>query len=226
MKKFITLSLCLTMVFLLASCDSGTGQSQNETTDSTSCSVEESSTGDSVTEELAESDDAMKMYESALKNEIKVYDTDMKEYKYLKDCKTPYRGTALGEVENLKHIYMDVDGDSKNELVINCNDTLILRYNEGTVNLYSFTFRNINNLHTDGSFSWNHTGNDSEYGDSKLYFEGSELKSKELWRIVNDGEPNAEYYIGDKQVNREKILEYFEDNPKTNVEFTPIDLTW
>ena len=72
MKKFITLSLCLTMVFLLASCDSGTSQSQNETTDSTSRSVEESSTVDSVTEELAESDDAMKMYESALKNEIKV----------------------------------------------------------------------------------------------------------------------------------------------------------
>ena len=102
MKKFIRFSLCLAMVFLLASCDSGTSQTQNETTDNTSRSVEESSTGDSVTAELAESDDAMKMYESALKNEIKVYEVNgpkLEETRYLKDCSRPFDMIPLCELE-------------------------------------------------------------------------------------------------------------------------------
>ena len=155
-----------------------------------------------------------------------VYETDIDKYNYLKDCKTPYNRIPLCKLDYLRYIYMDVDGDTINELIIDCGDTLILRYYEGIVYVYPFTFRNLYYLQTDGSFSWNHTGSDFEYGENKLYFDGAKLNTKELWRIVNDGEPNAEYYIGEKQVTQEEILKHFEDNPKTKVEFLPLEVSW
>ena len=33
-------------------------------------------------------------------------------------------------------------------------------------------------------------------------------------------------YIGDKQVTQEEILKYIEDNPKTKVEFLPLEVSW
>jgi len=174
---------------------------------------------------LLQSEIAMQMYEAALKNEIKVYETDIEKDHYLKDCKTPYGRIPLCELGTMGSVYMDVDGDSINELVIDCGDTLILRYYEGRVYVYPFTFRNLT-LNTDGSYSWNYTGQNFEYGENQLAFEGAELKPKELWRIVNDGEPDAEYYIDGKQVTQEEIRKYFEDNPKTRVEFSPLEVSW
>ena len=175
---------------------------------------------------LSEAEKAMEMYESVLKNEIKVYETDIEEYSYLKDCKTPYDRIPLTDCEQLKYAYTDIDHDRINELVLDCGDTLILRYYEGTVYVYSFTFRNMYYLHTDGSYDWNHTGENFEYGESQIYFEGAELKTKNLYRIVNDGEPNAEYYIEGKQATLEELQNYIGDTPKKNVEFFTLEVPW
>ena len=215
MKKYIVFLLCLIMILSLISCDT---TDKNKDTENDIPSTENT--------QISEAERAMEMYEAVLKNEIKVYETDIEEYNYLKDCKTPYNRIPLCELERLRYAYMDVDGDSINELVVDCGDTLILRYYEGTVYVYPFTFRNMYQLNTDGSYNWNHTGQDFEYGENQLVFDGAELKPKEIWRIVNDGEPNAEYYIGDKQVTQEEILKYIEDNPKTKVEFLPLEVSW
>ncbi|MBQ8331420.1 MAG: hypothetical protein IJX94_02835 [Clostridia bacterium] len=175
---------------------------------------------------LSHAERAMQAYEAALKNEIRVCETDIEEWNYLKDCKTPYNRIPLCELERIGYIYIDIDGDSINELVIDCGDTLILRYYEGTVYVYPFTFRNMYQLNTDGSYNWNHTGQDFEYGENQLAFDIAKLKPKEIWRIVNDGEPNAEYYIDGKQVTQEEILKYIEDNPKTRIEFSPLEVSW
>ena len=173
----------------------------------------------------AEAEIAMEMYEAAINNEIKVYETDIQEYNYLADCKTPYNRIPLADCVQLKYAYTDMDNDSINELVIDCGDTLLLRYYEGTVYVYSFTFRSLYYLNTDGSYDWNHTGQDFEHGEKQIYFEGAELKPKELYRIVNDGEPNAEYYIEGKPVTQEELQKYIEDNPKTKVEFLPLEVS-
>ena len=159
-----------------------------------------------------EADIAMEMYEETL--------SDLAYYP------TPYSGIPLCECENLGYAYVDLDGDSVNEFVIDCGDTLILRYYEGKVHIYEFTFRSLYYLKTDGSYYWNHTGLDFEYGEKQIYFEGSSLKTKELCRIVNDGESNAEYYLEGKQVTQEEILKYFEDNSKTSIEFAPLEVSW
>ena len=175
---------------------------------------------------LSHAERAMQAYEAALKNEIRVCETDIEEWNYLKDCKTPYNRIPLCELERLRYAYMDVDGDSINELVVDGGDTLILRYYEGTVYVYPFTFRNMYQLNTDGSYNWNHTGQDFEYGENQLAFDIAKLKPKEIWRIVNGGEPNAEYYIDGKQVTQEEVLKYIEDNPKTRIEFSPLEVSW
>ena len=215
MKKYIALLLCLIMILSLISCDT---TDKNKDTENDIPSTENT--------QISKAERAIEMYEAVLKNEIKVYETDIEEYNYLKDCKTPYNRIPLCELESLRYAYMDVDGDSINELVVDCGDTLILRYYEGIVYLYSFTFRQLSHLYIDGSYSWNHTGTDFEYGENQIYFEGSALKTREIWRIVNDGEPDAEYYIGDKQVTQEEILTYFENSSETRIEFLPLEISW
>ena len=163
-------------------------------------------------ENLSQAERAMKMYAQTLSG--------------LASYTTPYSGIPFCECENLGYAYVDLDGDSVNELIIDCGDTLILRYYEGTVSFYEFPFRSLYYLQIDGSYSWNHTGSDFEYGENQIYFEGADLKTRELWRIVNDGEPDAEYYIGDRQVTQEEILKYFEDDSKSKVEFSPLEMPW
>ena len=81
-------------------------------------------------------------------------------------------------------------------------------------------------LNTDGSYNWNHNGQNFEYGEKQLAFDGAKLNASELWRIVNDGEPNAEYYIEGKQVSQEKLQKYIGDNPKTKIELSPLEVSW
>ena len=228
MKKIVCVLLCSLMLISLFSCEITEGENDINTPTQTDSqpSKETDDNEENDVSVLSEAERAMEMYEAVLKNEINVYETDIEEYNYLADCKTPYNRIPLSDCERLKYAYTDMDNDGINELVIDCGDTLILRYYEGTMYLYPFTFRSLYYLKTDGSYSWNHTGSDFEYGEDQIYFEGAELKSRELYRIVNDGEPNAEYYIGDKQVTQEEILKYIEDNPKTRIEFSPLEVSW
>lgn len=168
-----------------------------------------------------ENDIALETYRKVLRNEIKLYDTEWNEEKYLMSCKSPYMQTPLYKIKDKKIACTDMDGDGIQEVVIDCSDTLILRYYEGKVYLYSLTFRNGYHLCTDGTHAWNHNGTNFEYGEEQFYFEDTELKCRELYRVVNDGEPNAEYYVGGQRVTREELLQYIADNPKTRVEFSP-----
>ncbi|MBQ9806421.1 MAG: hypothetical protein IJW49_07960 [Clostridia bacterium] len=161
-----------------------------------------------------------------LENRIKVFDTARGEYCYLKDCTTPYSKIPLTEIENLGYARIDLNSDGVTEMVIDCGDALILRYYEGTVYLYPFTFREME-LHADGTYSWSHNGEDFVYGESRITFEGEKLQPIENWRIVNDGEPNAEYYLNGIPETREYMLQFLEKYPTPKkVEYTPLDLSW
>ena len=135
-------------------------------------------------------------------------------------------GTPLRKMDSINYAFVDLGEDGVDELVIDCGDTLILRYYQGVLYSFEFTFRSLYYLKTDGSYSWNHNGSDLVYGENQIFFEGSELRSKELWRIVNDGEPTAEYYIDGKQVSQAELQQYFEQNPKTEVVFSTFEASW
>lgn len=228
MKKLVAFLLCLIMILSLFSCMSNENQNDLSSNENTSLSDvnDDSTDDDNTTLQLSKAETAMKMYEAVLENEIKIYEIDTQEYNYLADCRTPYESILLRDCGNLRYAHTDIDGDSTEELVIDCGDTLILRYYEGIVYLYSFTFRQLSHLYIDGSYSWNHTGENFEYGGSRIYFEGTELKTNELYRIVNDGEPNAEYYIEDKQVTREEFLKNINYGPEFWLQFEQLEVSW
>ena len=172
---------------------------------------------------LSEAEKAMKAYESVLKNEIKVLEIYSFSFSCIRDLRAPYSGFPIGIADDLTYAYTDLDSDGINELVINCGDTIILRYLQGVVYAYPFTFRQMSCLNTDGSYSWNHTGANFEYGENRILFRGAELTDTLLWRIVNDGTPNAEFYVGEEQVTKEELLSYVNNNTGTKVEFSPLD---
>lgn len=172
---------------------------------------------------FTEAEVARYAYDAVLKNIIQVRHKANAEWLYLKDCKSPYTQTRLYEMkEHLSYVYQDLDGDGIDELIIDCGDTMILRYYMGVVYLYDFTFRQMYDLSTDGTFSWNHTGEDFEYGATQLYFDENEIVTREVWRIVNDGEPDARYYLDGTQVTSEELQAYIDANPKTEVTFNPL----
>ncbi len=175
---------------------------------------------------FTQADKAIVAYEQVLNGNEQVYDVLCESYFDLKDVKTPYNRIPLQNETNMRYAYTDMDKDGVCELVIDCGDTLILRYYAGTVFLYSFIFRNLYYLKTDGSHSWNHNGSDFEYGETQLSFEGADIKERELWRIVNDGEPDAKYYIGGREVSLEELQKYWEENPKSRISFSSLVVPW
>ncbi len=223
MKKIAALALSLTLLFSASSCIASPNSplSQSESMTEQGTDFYESTPNDRPTDNSQPADQA---YLDVLANKIKVYNSETNEYCYLIDCTPPYSQTPLYECTNLGYALVDLDGDLSNELVIECpGGTLLLRYYEGIVYMYDFTFRNMYYLCTDGSFSWSYNGSDFEHGQEQLYFVGTELRTESLWFIVDDGEPNAEYYIGDRQVTETELTEYINSLTQTKVTFSPFD---
>jgi hypothetical protein len=174
---------------------------------------------------FTEAEIAKQTYEGVLTNQIKVYDFLREKYEYLRNCTTPYMQTPLYNLkDSLRYAYQDMDGDGLDELIIDCGDTLVLRYYKGTVYLYGFTFDNLYHLNTDGSYSWNDNRDDFLYGEEQIWFDGAEINFRSLWRVVNDGEPDAKYFIGENEVTQEELQAYINNNPKTRVTFEPLTI--
>ncbi len=172
-----------------------------------------------------ESDVILDMYDAALSGVVPIVDTDFgNDYfiNYIKEINSAGNITVNGK------IVMDIDNDGIDEVIISVNstrqiDNIILKYYDGKVYIKGFYFRNLYNLKTDGSFGWNSVS-ENTYGESILKFDNGEFKTKTLWHIVNDGAPNAEYYIGDDRVTHDEILRYFSKNPKRQAEYLPYEL--
>jgi len=220
------------MIISLFSCygeepEQGTNSENNINT-----SYTHQTTEDEVSENTKEKE-TKKIFLSALKSEITVYETNLEEYVYMKDCKAPSEDIPLLEITDLRYAYVDFEGDEIGELVIYCDrDTLILRYYEDTVYLYPFVYGELFNLKTDGTYSWNNAQVGDDYGENKIYFEGAEFKPQQLWRIVDvelmgGASTNKEgYYLGSEQVEREEWLVYYNDTrSKADLKFSPLELS-
>ena len=147
----------------------------------------------------------------------------MRETDYLNNCKTPYLLLDISALSGLKYAYVDLDGDSRKEIIIDCGDTIILRYYQGIVYHYDFTFRQMYNLNTDASFAYTSS---SGYGQRKLFFDGSVIKTNTLWEVVNEVAENTTYYLGGELSTADAITSYIAENPKTAIEFAPLEVSW
>jgi len=120
------------------------------------------------------------------------------------------------------YAFVDMDNDTVDELVIKFIDRYVIIGSR----LYTYTLY-CDKIFTDGSFGWRSQDSNLTYGESRFNSTISLSDTKELWKVVNDGEPNAEYYIGSKQVSKEELSKYCEGlSQKSQVMFTSIDSLW
>ena len=169
---------------------------------------------------------AMEMFRAAIDDEIKVYDTYASAYTYLTSYTPYYSKTPLCESEDLQYAYIDVDGDGVDELIIDRGTILVLRYYAGTVCVYPL--KNIEGLSSDGTLDryYTYSYGYTYEGGLKFYFKGIKICGSELWKVESYDETNTKYYIEGKQTTEEELQKYLADNPRTRVEFFPLELKW
>ena len=228
MKKYIFFLLCLIMILSLISCDINNNHEDLSSNENGGLSDvnDDSTNDDNITPSVSENEKAIQMYEAAINDEICVIDEHLGEIK-LKACRFPSNNSRLDESIIDGKVVLDMDGDGICEYIIfsASMDGLVLHYFNGKVYSFSFYFYNVN---TDGSFYWDDSSVTGcySYGANKLHFDGELLKIEEIYKVVNDGESNVEYYIDGKQVTHNEFLKYIEDNPNTPVEFTSFTAPW
>lgn len=224
MKKSLACILCLTCLLSCAACTHA-DRPPSETAASEGMPTA-SASAESVPPTAEQNEPLTALFEAVLQNELCVYDVDRGEYIGIDQCKAPYTGLTLDGLEDLRYAFVDMDGDGAEEMVLDCGDTLIFRYHANTVWCYSVPFRNMDRIHTDGSYTWHHTGAEFAYGASRLSFSEDRLETEELWRVVNDGTPDAVYYLGGEQVSSEAFARYVAEHPTTEVGYTPLSASW
>ncbi len=126
-----------------------------------------------------EAEIALEMYEVAINDEICVFDERLGEIK-LKACRCASNNWRLDESIIDGKAILDMDGDGICEYIIlsASMDNIILHYFDGKVYSYSFYFRNLYNFKDDGSYTWNHTGSNFEYGESSCILKGQSAKPR------------------------------------------------
>ena len=231
MKKQLAFFLCVALMLSLCACYTirNPAEEGSQPLLEESCSIgqtEESVSVPPTEPPVTSREEAYALLEEALQGRRPVTEANTNRYQYLMDCRAPYSGTLLMDLKVFQYAYIELDGYPIAVLILEDGDTLLLRCYYGGVILYSFTFRNMTDLRQDGTFSWYHNGAEGlEYGGSRLGFEYCFLKCEPLWRIVNDGEPNAAYYLGGEQVDRETLMGYLETCESPIVKTEPLELS-
>lgn len=218
MKKILVIAVCLLMVLSLLACNSESDKNHENESDSAQSSEKEP-----TPEQIA-----LEMFQAAVNGTIRIHNEFQGEIE-LKDCLLPGMGKRMEKCIVNESIVIDLDDDGISEYVIKSSlgDSVILRYFDGKVYAYTMSFRNFYNLHTDGSFYWNQTKEGKlSYGASKIRFVAEELTIVPVLSVVNDGEEDAAYYIGEKAVTEQELLDYIEQTNKSVVEYTDFDAPW
>ena len=141
---------------------------------------------------------------------------------------TPSGKKPLSEIKDIKFAFVDMDGDTVDELIIDCGELIVLHDFPGSVHLYPLSIDQACVLNTDGTFSWKTTGDKPECGEGRITSFGwsGDYHTEQLCKIINDGEPDAEYYIGSERVTKEEMQKYLAENKRTPVNFLPFDELW
>jgi len=103
-----------------------------------------------------------------------------------------------------RYALVDMDADKLFEMVLEFdsqNFILVLHKDNDAYYGYLSTFRSMYQLNTDGSFYWNNSA--SNYGCSRIQFNGDKCEETELWRMERGEEGSYAYYVEGKEVSKE-----------------------
>ncbi len=177
--------------------------------------------------EISESDRAVKAYMTLLANKLYVVDADGRSH-YFNKLYFPYLHQNVGALlERLTYAIVDLDGNEIPECIVRASigDLLIFHYHEGKVYVHDLIFRNADDFQQNGVYSWNDMTNlGLEYGQGRMHFLGAEMITETLWRIVDDGTDQAEYYIGNRKTTLAELQEYIARYDAPEITYLPLDL--
>jgi hypothetical protein len=229
MKKTLAFIICLLMCVSLFSCEKKTDKKDEQSVQTTYANNENSASKNngankapSATKPKSSSKEhVMKAYEEVLNHErtlkYPLHNSQGFDEIYIKNIYN------FGQYNNATQAIIDMDKDGIDEMiVVNNEKKVILHYENDIVYGFDFSYNAMQTLYTDGSFSWSHyRNNTNEYGVSRISFVNGRLKFQELYRNEN----YDKFYVGGVEVTSDDYYEYIGKNPKTAIEFTPIDMS-
>lgn len=132
------------------------------------------------------------------------------ENKYLWQLYFSFGVNSIASLDSIEMCYLDMDGDGVVELLLRSGmgDHLVLRYHEGEIYLFEFSYKEMDRVYEDGSYNWHsptYLEDDSvSYGVSKVCFNGSEQKFKSIYTIY-DGENESYFTINGKLASKNEL---------------------
>ena len=134
-------------------------------------------------------------------------------YAWLDDQCFPYDGLELAACDWVKYSVIDMDGDGSEELLIRGSDTFLLREKDGIVYGYSFIFRNMDKVYTDGSYSAYYGGGGVSFWRLKLNFDETGKYNEicifnDYHNYLGDEIVDCHYYVDGIEVSEQEYLAY------------------
>ena len=161
------------------------------------------------------------VFEKILNYEMKINSED----KYLWELYFSFGNGSIASLDSVETCYLDMDGDGIKELLLRSGigDHLILRYHEGSVYLYEFSYKEMGRVYEDGSYSWSGPtyleDNSLNYGITRLTFDESNIKLKSLYTIY-DGDNESYFTINGKLASKSELDAFVES--RKNIK----EVTW
>lgn len=146
------------------------------------------------------------VFEKILNYEMKITSSD----KYLWEIYFSFGSNSIASLDSVEMCYLDIDIDGVAELLLRSGigDHLIFRYQEGSVYLYEFSYKEMDRVYEDGSFSWHSQtyleDNSVCYGISRLTFDESSTRTQSLYTIY-DGDNESYFTINGKLASKNEL---------------------
>ena len=146
------------------------------------------------------------VFEKILNYEMKINSVD----KYLWEFYFSFGNGSIASLDSVETCYLDMDGDGIKELLLRSGigDHLILRYHEGSVYLYEFSYKEMGRVYEDGSYSWSGPtyleDNSLNYGITRLTFDESNINPKSIYTIY-DGDNESYFTINGKLASKSEL---------------------
>ena len=147
-----------------------------------------------------------RIFERILKYDSKI--TSAK--KYLWELYFPFGNGSVASLDSVEICYLDMDGDGVVELLLRSDikDHLVLKYYNGAVCLYEFSYKEMARVYEDGSFSWSSPtyleDYSQHYGISRLTFDESNINPKSIYTIY-DGDNESYFTINGKLASKSEL---------------------
>ena len=146
------------------------------------------------------------VFEKILNYEMKI----TSENKYLWEYYFPFGNGPIASLNSVEICYLDMDGDETVELILrsDIHDHLILRYHNGAVYLYEYSYKEMARIYEDGSYSWSSPtyleDYSHQYGISKLSFDEDNAKGTSLYTVF-EGENESYFTINRKLASKNEL---------------------